>query len=89
MRDPIGDEVTRQLDVRQLDDGDLVEVLVDDSIGWQVGRFTISSAGELVVRFSDSDSISFGAALGVGLRRPWAHCRAGRDKLPHPVRPRQ
>lgn len=63
-----GQAIELQFDVRQLDDGDFVEVFCDADAGWQRGRFTISSAGEAIVIFRDA-RLAFGAALRAGLRR--------------------
>lgn len=63
------DERELQFDVRQLDDGDVVEVFIDAEARWRRGAFVIATTGEALVRFGDADAIALATALRLGLRR--------------------
>lgn len=63
------DERELQFDIRQLDDGDAVEVFVEREARWRRGAFVISSSGEALVMFADADPVEFMTALRLGLRR--------------------
>jgi hypothetical protein len=67
--DKTADERTLQFDPRCLDVGDRVDVFLESERRWTRGTFEISTAGVAFVRMTDGESIHFGAALRMGLRR--------------------
>lgn len=63
------DERELQFDVRRLESGDPVEVLIESEHRWVRGTFRISTCGDAWVDLSLREPLPFERALFLGLKR--------------------